>query len=501
MRSARLAQPLDQSSFLNTPLDRLLPPNLLISDAQTMAFEAFDTAAHHVPAYRKFLEGFSPVSPKNWDQVPIINKENYINKYSLADRCINGDLTLAADVIHLSSGSSGKPTFWARSLTDELKISALFEQIIHDNFHAHECTSLVVIVLPMGAWVGGLYTSNCFRNLVTKGYPLTVITPGTNPSEALRIFQNLSPDYDQTIIVGYPPFVKSLIDSGLRENLPFGSYNLKMILAGEVFTEEWRKLVGSRGGCSDSSSIVSIYGTADAGVIACETALSSRIRARISEDPALAQRLFKNETCRLPTFAQFDPRSRFLETNPTTHATILVTTCGDDVMTPLLRYDIGDAGGVIEFDEVVECHGLEGIVEEITKEGWTVRKMPFVFVYGRQHWVVSVFGANVYVENIMAALDSTEIAPRVTGKFILTTTHDSDSDVRLHIIVELVPGIPTNSPELSEQIGKNILTTLKRLNSEYDHYVPEERQFPLVELREFSDQNHFRAGVKHQYTL
>ena len=52
-------------------------------------------------------------------------------------------------------------------------------------------------------------------------------------------------------------------------------YAVKPVLAGEVFSEEWRDLVGRRAGmrsrCYDSASL---YGTADAGVLGTETPLS-----------------------------------------------------------------------------------------------------------------------------------------------------------------------------------------------------------------------------------
>ena len=56
------------------------------------------------------------------------------------------------------------------------------------------------------------------------------------------------------------------------------------MLAGEVFSEEWRTLVGERVGgdepCCDSASL---YGTADAGVLATETPLALTVRPRAVE--------------------------------------------------------------------------------------------------------------------------------------------------------------------------------------------------------------------------
>lgn len=72
-----------------------------------------------------------------------------------------------------------------------------------------------------------------------------------------------------------------MIDNALASNIDTASMNLKFILAGEVFSEEWRSMIMRR--CSISSSdIVAIYGTADAGILGCETPLSIELRIKVS---------------------------------------------------------------------------------------------------------------------------------------------------------------------------------------------------------------------------
>ena len=74
---------------------------------------------------------------------------------------------------------------------------------------------------------------------------------------------------------GYPPFLKEVVDSGIAQGVDWRRYRVKLILAGEVFSEEWRGLVGERLGaddiCYQSSSL---YGTADGGVLGNETPVS-----------------------------------------------------------------------------------------------------------------------------------------------------------------------------------------------------------------------------------
>src|SRR5579871_113198 len=146
-------------------------------------------------------------------------------------------------MIAVSSGSTGKPCFWPRTLADELNIAWRFEQIFHDSFHADQRKTLAVICFTLGTWVGGMYTAACCRHLAAKGYPITVITPGNHKEEIFRVVQELGPLYDQVVLCGYPPFLKDVIDTGRARGVEWPRYGIKLVMAGEVFSEEWRALV------------------------------------------------------------------------------------------------------------------------------------------------------------------------------------------------------------------------------------------------------------------
>ncbi|CAD6878417.1 Coenzyme F390 synthetase [Methylomonas albis] len=87
----------------------------------------------------------------------------------------------------------------------------------------------------------------------------------------------------------------------------------------------------------------------------------------------------------------------------------------------------------------------------------------------------------------------------VTGKFVLQTQENAEGDKCLHIAVELLPGI-VPEPEMAPTIAAAIRTQLLRLNSEFAHYTPAERQLPTVTLHAFADPEYFPTGVKHRYT-
>ena len=484
--------------FVSTPLDMLLAEHQS-TNPEDKVLALFHRCAVEVPAYQKFLNerGVSPAEFSSYSAfraLPLMSKADYMKAYPLPARCLNGSLS-GSDRVAVSSGSTGQPTFWPRSVKNELDVAVRFEQVFRDSFRAHERSTLAVVCFALGNWVGGIYTTSCCWHLARKGYPLMVATPGNNKAEIFRVVREMSPHFGQTVLLGYPPFVKDVIDAGAVEGINWPDYSPKLVFAGEVFSEEWRSLVGQRIGsdspCFDSSSL---YGTADGGVLGNETPFSIAIRRWLAEHPDAARLLFGES--RLPTLVQYDPSSRFFEM----HEGTLVVSGESDV--PLVRYHIADKGGLLSFDEMWSFLRTQGITspnELGLNKDFLPRNLPFVYVFGRADFTVSFYGANIYPENVTVGLEQLEIMAWVTGKFVLETRDTKDGDKYLHIAVELLPGVEPDEA-MVPAIATSIQTQLLRLNSEFANYTPAERQLPSITLCSFADPAYFPVGVKHRYT-
>jgi phenylacetate-CoA ligase len=288
-----------------------------------------------------------------------------------------------------------------------------------------------------------------------------------------------------------------VIDAGLANDVDWPRYHPKLVMAGEVFSEEWRTLVGQRSGstepCFDSASL---YGTADAGVLGNETPLSVSIRRYLAQHPLAARELFGES--RLPTLVQYDPRVRFFETSPADR-TLLFS--GDNGI-PLIRYHIADSGGLVPYQAMLEFlsgHGFDPVSEVMAVSDRGARPMPFAYVFGRADFTISYFGANVYPENVTVGLEQAPIDAWVTGKFVMQAREDDDRNRYLSIVVELGPGVEADQTK-ADVVADSVLRNLLRLNSEFAHYVPTERQRPRVELARQADPAYFPVGVKHRYT-
>lgn len=483
-------------TFLTTPVEQVLQRHLQTHPEQA-TLGLFHQTVVQVPAYQAFLQSHH-IDPatiqtfKDFQQLPLVTKENYLRQYSLPQLCRQGQLE-RCDMVAVSSGSTGQPGFWPRSLADELQIATRFEQIFHDSFQAHRRRTLAIVCFALGTWVGGMFTASCCRHLASKGYPITVITPGNQKPEIFRVLQTLAPQFDQVVLLGYPPFLKDVIDSGLTQGIPWPDYHVKLVMAGEVFSEEWRSLVGQRLGATDFCyDFASLYGTADAGVLGNETPLSICIRRWLAEHPNVARSLFGES--RLPTLVQYDPLSRFFEVQD---GTLLFS--GDNGI-PLIRYHISDNGGILPYAtmlQVLSEQGFDPIQALPGNRG--IYPLPFVYVFGRSHFTVSYFGANIYPENVTVGLEQSPVCEWVTGKFVMQVQEDADQNRLLTIAVELAPGVEANA-EKEKTIATAIQHHLCRLNSEFANYVPLANQVPQISLHLTGDPNYFPPGVKHRYT-
>jgi phenylacetate-CoA ligase len=472
--------------FYGTPLEHELGRHLTESP-EAHALELFREMSRSVPAYGAFLDaaGCTPDLVTKLGEVPATTKDSYHRRHALPALCRGGNIS-GCDMLAVSSGSSGEPTIWPRFVSDELGTAFRFEQVFRDAFRAHERRTLAVICFALGSWVGGMYTTACLRHLAAKGYPLTLVTPGTQKAEILRVLRALSSSFEQVVLCGYPPFLKDVIDSGRADGFDWHAQPVKLVMAGEVFSEEWRSVVCDRLGAREPElATASLYGTADGGVLANETPFSIAIRRELSQAPQLARELFGE--ARLPTLCQYDPRHRYFEAE---EGNLLFT--GDGGI-PLVRYKILDRGGLHGFDE------MSARFARRTSPELVVRRLPFVHVFGRSNFALSYYGANVYPENVSVGIEQPALLQALTGKFVMEIEHDADQNPSLRVTAELLPGQQA-SEGLTAEVARSIQRELERLNSEFKNYAPLERRLPRVQLLPHAEPSYFPLGVKHRYT-
>jgi phenylacetate-CoA ligase len=480
--------------FLAAPLDAILGRHRL-GGAERRLLAQLRGMAERVPAYRQLLasHGLGAADIRgvaDLARLPVVSKDSYYRSHALAELCWDGTL-VASDTIAMSSGSTGDPAVWPRCLADEIASAERFEQVFRDSFRADQRTTLAVVCFALGTWVGGMYTTSCLRLVAAKGYPITVATPGNQPQEILRVLRQLAPAFDQVVLLGYPPFLKDVIDTlpGLGYRWPAG--RVRLVTAGECTSEAWRTLVTGRlGSTQPALDTAALYGTADGGVLANETPLSIAIRRQLAAHPEAHAAVFGSS--RMPTLCQYDPAVRWFEASD---GQLLFSADGG---VPLARYRILDHGGIASHEAMLAtlrrhgCDPLAGL-----PGGTPVRDLPFVWVFGRMHVALSLDGANIYPEHIAGALERPPLCDQLTGKFVMRITDDADHNPRLAVVLELLPGAAASS-ELAASCAAAVAGELMVVNSEYAAYVPAHRRLPLVVLRPHRHPEDFPPGIKHR---
>jgi len=224
----------------------------------------FRRMSENVPAYRNFLnknkiklEDIS--SFEDLENVPAINKKNYISISDFRDMFWDGSLKKNS-ILTSTSGSSGQPVYFARSNKIDDQCSFIYEIFYHNSNLSTSKSTLVIGCFGMGVWIGGLITYQAFQNLGRQGYPISVITPGINQPEILRILKDIAPEYDQVILAGYPPFLKDIVDAAHEKRLlPFKG-DIALLFGAEIFSEKFREYVAEKAGVKNIyTNIMNIY--------------------------------------------------------------------------------------------------------------------------------------------------------------------------------------------------------------------------------------------------
>ena len=402
------------------------------------ALGIFQSAAKEIKAYQGFLEQNHILANQiktleQFKNIPLIDKKNYLQKHILKDLFAGQRI---APMGYASSGSSGKPTFWFRGDAQEKTGGEIHEIIFHDIFKIKKDEStLVIVCFAMGVWVAGNYTLASCRNVARKGYNLTTITPGIEQEDILSILSSLAPNFTNVVLAGYPPFLMNIINEAKKRKIPLKN-NLKILTAGDKFSENWRtdtlRLAGIR---NAHSSLVGVYGCADAGILGHETPLSIFLRRKAEKNKKLSDELF-GIYLDLPGFVQYHPEFVFFEE---IHGELVFTA---NAAIPLIRYNIHDVGSAVPYQEIKNIVKKYNLEKEAAVHGLNVWKLPFLVLKGRTDVAVTFYALKIPPEHIRAGIGNTNIRKFLSGNFFAYNhTFNQSKDQKLYIQLELAQGM------------------------------------------------------------
>jgi len=466
------------------------------------SLKLFKRAAKELPAYRAYLDqhGINPTKIKritDYSTVPTSTKKDYLQANHRSEM-----LWAQARKQPLwycsTSGSTGEPYYFPRR--DDLagRGSYFIEDFLKYSSYGKGST-LVLMGFGMGVWIGGLITLRSFEIAADRlQEPISFLPTGYNKTEVFKALKKLAPEFDQTILVGYPPFVKEVIDEAEGEGINLKKLNMRLMFAAEAFTETFRKYVCQKAGIKNPlKDTLNIYGSADMGAMANETPLSILVRRLALEDALLYRDIF-GQIEKTPTLAQYNPD--FIEFEEVNGELILTS----DGALPLLRYAIGDHGGVFTYDQVRKIFKRYKIDlgAEIKKAGIakTVRKLPFVYVYERTDLSATLHGIIVYPEYVKEGLLTPELSPWFTERFTMSTKHDIRHNQFIQINLELHKDVQT-SKKLEDLALKVIRSSMIAKSSEFAEVSKSKASQQLIQIVTWPNghERYFAAGTKQKW--
>ena len=415
-----------------------------------------------VPAYRAFLDR------SGWDfrwfsldAYPPTDKQNYVRAYSEEQRCRGGRLEVVGSVVDESSGSSGQPFNWVRSrreLRSVHKNLAGFTTMVFPSRRR-----FVINAYSMGAWATGTNTGIAMARVAM------VKNTGPDLRKIVDTLRAFGPGFDY-IVTAYPPFLKHLRDLLDAEGFPWRRYRINGLVGGEGMTEALRDYLEER-----FVKVRSGYGASDLTIgMAGETDLTVWVRRRLRTDARLRAALLGPDEHRLPMVFQYNPLETYLET--TAQGELLCTINSTAVLTPKLRYGVGDEARLHSFPQVVAAIPAEA--RDGALRAWRADRMrlPMLFLFGRRDSTVSYMGANIYPQDVEYGLYADPLAHLFEG-FALQLQERADLECRAVVNLQLRDGavlLPAERDALAERCRTGVLAHLAAVSRDFAESLAED---------------------------
>ncbi|GAC1400553.1 MAG: phenylacetate--CoA ligase family protein [Chloroflexota bacterium] len=439
-------------------------PKLLQSLSPQAALRSAEHAYRTVPAFKRHLDGHGwsddpTLSPADRiRRIPQMDKAGYVKAYSTEERCVGGCIPMNGTEIDESSGSSGTPFNWVRSRKELEELHRAMGQYARMFFGNNVIT---INGFSMGAWATGVNVGEALRRIGI------VKSTGPDVDKILNTLKFFGPKYTY-VLTGYPPFLKHLIDEGEAAGIDWSSTRAFGIVGGEGMSEGLRAYLESR-----LISVYSCYGASDLDIgVGAEVPLSIWIRKKAAANPDLQRALFGNDS-RLPMLFQYNPLDYYIETND--ERELIVTVNRMSLLSPRIRYNIHDAGGVMTYNEMI------GVLREfnldplpdLQRMGAPIFRLPFLYLLGRSDSTMSYMGANIYPEDVQGALFANTDDARFLNSFCMELIDVGNGEQRPCIHVEMADG-KADDGALGERLRQRVLDRLLATNLDFRSSVHED---------------------------
>ncbi len=295
----------------------------------------FRRAVQEVPGYQNFLSGNQASMETVFDHLPTTDKSGYMKAFPL-EQLVGSDFEQTFHIFS-SSGSSGHAFYWPQLRSSHMASAARLRHLLESAFRVHERKTLTIVGLALGSWIGGDHFSWLLKSAaIDLPYPFAVFAPGNKHDEIIAMLRSASRFVDQFILACCPSAIGHLILRAEQAGTPLPLEKMRYLVIGESFPEMLRSSLETRSAVPEGEALMlSIYGSADTGVLGFESPASIALRKLAQADPAIAAELGIG-----PVIPHF-----FHQADPDVY---LETIDGELCVTkwqgiPLLRYNLHDS--------------------------------------------------------------------------------------------------------------------------------------------------------------
>jgi phenylacetate-CoA ligase len=440
----------------------LLQPSLgSIESARTIAARA----ANEVAGYKAFLAGREIAPGLPFDRLPLTDKAGYLKQFPL-EQLVGADFEQTFHIFS-SSGSSGHAFYWPQLKSSHQASAERLRQLLESTFAIHERKTLGVVGLALGSWIGGDHFSWLLKNLaMNTPYPFAVFSPGNKHDEIIAVLRSASRFVDQFILACCPSAIGHLILRAEQAGTPLPLAKMRYLVIGEPFPEILRTGLEQ---CAklppDEALMLSIYGSADTGVLGFESPASIALRKLAQAEPAIAEELGLGRV--IPHF--------FHQADPETY---LETVEGELCITkwqgiPLVRYGLHDSARLYYWHEIAarfpawaERHPDRApVLQRVGQIHLPLPSPGLVAITGRADSCLVLCGTNLTEAMFDEAVRAPDLVPFLTGAYQAQLLLE-DGRQRLGLTLEY-HAEKGNCDEVIETIYPKLVKSLGRVQPEF----------------------------------
>jgi phenylacetate-CoA ligase len=431
-------------------------------DAARSAFERFYAGSK---AYRHLIDRGS-LREAEWKNLPLLTKKSFYDAYPWRDIVPAESYRFIYSIIR-SSGTtnkdgSGRGFFWPQLKDQDLRMEPVVHSMLVETYQLQKKPTLIIIGMSLGSWAGGEQFAFLFKLLALRStLPLVTFAPGNQHTEILEIIEKCHEEFDQILIVFCPSAIFYLEQLARQKGFALPLHKISYLVTGEPFPEESRVNLQKRGGRQDTQlPMLSLYGSADTGMLGFESLPLIRVRKYLVQHPELAAQI-GIATRSIPNLYHAQLEGSYLEAVEDE----LVITKWQGF--PLVRYNIEDKVKFLCWSRLCQAVASD---DQANAEGWNrlaeLGLPDIIAVWGRSRGCVFLCGSNIFETMLQEVLLRSSLTDDSTGAFIAWTGSANGRQVLSWQIELKRDAIPPSGPRL-EALHEELVVLLGEQQPEF----------------------------------